>query len=576
MLNIKNTEFNQTTGYQSDFYKEAIKLLVIEDNEDDAILLEENLKSAGLNIFIKRIWTLSDLQEQMLIRWDAIISDHSLPGFTSTEALTLLKDAGNDMPFIIVSGEINESSAIEAMRNGARDYIFKDNLSRLVPVLKREVIENRNSSRDEVTGLYNRDRFRSELETAIKEAKNNSQSIALAIFDLDRFKLLNEALGFRSCDLILKDIADRFISIANEKNNLNLARLGGDEFGVIIKGNPSYFEISSCINKLMDALKKPFRFDNIDHIITVSTGIAIYPDDASNPWDLLSRSEHALLKVKKRNGNGFEFFKKDMAINALKSVTLHNDLHHALTNDEFELYYQPQYDLQTKRICGAEALIRWHHPAKGILSPGYFIAEAESTGMIEPIGTWALRSACNQIKLWQEKELDIDSVSVNISARQLQNKDFISTVNNQIKESGIDPFRLELELTESSLMNNGEESLSILNKIRELGVRISIDDFGTGYSSLSYLKEFPVDVLKIDRAFINELETDSRSAAITKSIISLANNLNLKAIAEGIETQYQEDFLLQNGCQEAQGFMFSKPIPADSFEILLMERNNNQ
>ena len=229
-----------------------------------------------------------------------------------------------------------------------------------------------------------------------------------------------------------------------------------------------------------------------------------------------------------------------------------------------------------KCICGAEALIRWMHPEKGLVSPAEFIPVAESTGLIEPIGVWALKEACNQLKNWQNKGVNLDTISVNISARQFQSKNFIDTVKKQLLESDIEPFRLELELTESSLMKGGKESLAILHKIEELGVRMSIDDFGTGYSSLSYLKEFPIQVLKIDRAFVCELETDPRSAAIVKSIINLAQNLKLKTIAEGIETEFQENFLLENGCQEAQGFMFSKPISADKFESFVINKINQQ
>ena len=425
------------------------------------------------------------------------------------------------------------------------------------------------ASRDTLTGLANRNMLRDSLSQAVAYAKRYEQSVWVAFIDLDRFKFINDTLGHKAGDMLLKTLADRLQGSLREYDTA--ARLGGDEF-VLILPERANIELDTCLlQRIMDAVAEPVTIEGHSFFLTCSVGVSMYPSDGDDPELLIKHADIAMYRAKQTGRNNFQFYTAAMNEQALERLRIESDLRNALERGEFLLHYQPKVDARTGRVTGMEALIRWRHPELGMVPPARFIGLAEETGLIVPIGAWVTRTACAQNKAWQDAGLPPLQISVNLSARQFVQKDLVQSVAGVLRDTGLEAQYLEIELTESLVMTDVDHAIDVMRQLKLLGVKLSINDFGTGYSSLAYLKRFPIDVLKIDQSFVRDITVDLNDAAITVSIISLGHNLKLKVIAEGVETQEQLAYLLHHGCDEVQGYLFSRPLPADEFEAKMRE-----
>ncbi|HUW50690.1 MAG TPA: EAL domain-containing protein [Sulfuricella sp.] len=421
---------------------------------------------------------------------------------------------------------------------------------------------------DSLTGLPNRSQFRGRLGQAIERVKHGDQHpFAVIHFGIDRFKTINQSLGHVLGDELLLEVAKRLAGTLYDTDLV--ARTGGDEFSIVLRDLRLVRDGAHIAQKLLDAVAEAIPLDGGETFITASIGIAIYPHDGADADSLLRHADIAMARAKERGGNLSLFYTEDFDARAREQLAMESNLHAALERNEFLLYYQPQVEPRSGRIVGVEALLRWVHPEMGLISPARFIPVAEKTGMIVPIGEWVLRAACAQAQAWTRAGLPPVRIAVNLSARQLNHPQLVPSVADALRKSGLDPARLELELTESMLLDNAEEVIAVLYALKKMGTRLSIDDFGTGYSALSYLARLPLDTLKIDQSFIHGIGQNQTSGAIVTAIIALADSLGLTTIAEGVEKQEQAEFLMAHRCAEIQGYYFSKPLPADECAILL-------
>lgn len=422
---------------------------------------------------------------------------------------------------------------------------------------------------DELTGLPNRRLFEQQLVKAIADQQQDGQSAAVLFLDIDRFKLVNDSQGHDVGDLLLRSVADRLSDAV--KHAGIVARLGGDEFSVLLTGGTSREEAQAIAARINRELDIPFSLRGKDVHITASIGIALFPEDGDSLISLMKNADTAMYSAKENGKNTYNFYDLSMNDSLFERVQLENELRKALDRGEFFLVYQPQVELATGKVVGVEALIRWQHSSKGLISPAEFIPLAEETGMIVPIGEWALRTACTLARRWSHSEVGPLRMSVNLSSRQFVSPHFAESVERIVRETGMSPELLDLEITESMTMDVSR-SIETLRQLKTLGVSISIDDFGTGYSSLSYLKSFPVDRLKIDQSFVRQMHSETKDRSIVATIISLAHNLNLQVVAEGVETLSQSEFLAQHGCDEMQGYYISKPLKAYDIETFITAR----
>ena len=423
---------------------------------------------------------------------------------------------------------------------------------------------------DALTNLPNRMLLMERLSHALAHAHRQGQKVAVMFLDLDRFKNINDTLGHMVGDQLLKSVAERLSACVREDDTV--ARLGGDEFVIVLEDVSSIQDVIGVTQKLINAMERSVMLDRQEMYITTSIGVSVYPDDGDSADILIRHADTAMYRAKEQGRNNCQFFTADMNTRALDRLTMENSLRHALERNEFLLYYQPQVDLRTHSITGMEALLRWQHPDFGLVLPAHFIPMAEETGLIVSIGEWALRAACFQNKAWQDAGMPCLHVAVNLSARQFKQPNLVSVVSQALADSGLEPRFLELEITESIAMEHAEETIARLNELKAMGATISMDDFGTGHSSLSYLKRFPIDTLKIDQSFIQDVLLDSQDAAIAAAITTLARSLKMRVVTEGVETKEQVGFLRAHDRDEVQGYYFSHPLPADAFADLLRSK----
>ncbi|MBH3462618.1 EAL and GGDEF domain-containing protein [Pseudomonas putida] len=421
---------------------------------------------------------------------------------------------------------------------------------------------------DALTHLPNRTLFQDRLHTALQQAERHKSWVVLMFLDLDRFKPINDSLGHAAGDRMLKDMAERLLACVDEDDTV--ARMGGDEFTLLLQSRTSReMALNRAIHvaeNILASLVRPFVLESREFFVTASIGIALSPQDGNELSQLMKNADTAMYHAKERGKNNFQFYQADMNASALERLELESDLRHALEQNEFILYYQPQFSGDGKRLTGAEALLRWRHPRRGLVPPGDFIPVIEELGLVVDVGDWVLREASRQLKAWHKAKVRVPKVSVNISARQFSDGQLGKRIATILEETGLPPACLELELTESILMREVNEAMQILDSLKNLGLSIAVDDFGTGYSSLNYLKQFPIDVLKIDRTFVDGLPEGEQDAQIARAIIAMAHSLNLAVIAEGVETHEQLEFLREHGCDEVQGYLFGRPMPANQFE----------
>jgi diguanylate cyclase len=419
------------------------------------------------------------------------------------------------------------------------------------------------ATHDALTGLPNRVLLDDRLSQAIALAHRDGQQFAVLMLDLDRFKLINDSFGHRAGDELLNEVARRLDGVVRDIDTV--ARVGGDEFVLVVSPSPGRESAKQIGHRALEVLRSPVRISGVDVHISPSIGMAFYPVDGNSADTLMVRADAAMYCAKQRGRNNLQCFAPGMDTATRERVKLESDLHYALERRQFELHYQPKVETATDRVYSAEALIRWRHPQHGLILPDQFIPLAEECGLIDSIGEWVVREACRQCKAWQGDGLPAMRVAVNVAATQFRRGNLLETIRRALDDVGLEPHLLELELTESAVMTNPEESAGILEHLSRMGVVVSVDDFGTGYSSMSYLRRFPIDKLKIDRGFIKDLMTRADDASIVRAIISLAHGLKLKVVAEGVENAEQLEFLRSLGCDQYQGHHFSPPLPAGSF-----------
>ena len=689
-----------------------IRILLVEDTEADAELVLASLRSAKLEVEHTRVWSRSGLSDALGHGpWDAVLCDHSMPQFDGLSALYMVRAHDADLPFIIVSGAIGEETAVAAMRNGAQDFVMKQNLRRLGAVLVREMEEARmrraariasrnlqakealldsivntaadgivvvtiggiiefanpalcrmlgcdpseldgvpiedllqsntqtaafweslfcsseseqtaplslqtharsrdgtmipveihasrmllNGSRratvvvrdiserldsqeqmwrlahfDELSGLPNRLLFRQLLEQALIDAGRSKKPLAVLLIDLDRFKLINDTLGHDTGDEVLRQVTARLRQCLSETDIIS--RFGGDEFAALIRDIDGADAARAAAKRVLAAVDQPYRLNGEEYHLSASIGISTFPGDSVDATALLRNAELAMYRAKDQGKNNFQFHSPQMNARSFEYVVLERFLRRAIEQDEFLIHYQPQVEVASGRLTGAEALLRWNHPGMGMMQPDKFIPLAEETGLIVPIGRIVMMRACVAARRWQECGIPGFRVAVNLSPRQFAQSELVADVRHILEDTGLAPEYLELEITESMVMENPERAAAILHELRAVGVKLAIDDFGTGYSSLGYLKRFPVDTLKIDRSFIKDVPADADDVAITHAVIAMGHSLRLLTVAEGVETKAQAEFLATNGCDLMQGYLISRPLPMEDMDRFLAQR----
>ncbi len=565
---------------------EKINILIVDDRSANIFALSEALNDPGLNIFEA---TSGNEALALTLNHDfaLILMDVQMPemdGFETAELLRGMKETMN-IPIIFVTA-INKGRkyVFKGYDVGAVDYLFKPvDLDILVSKVRifvdlyrqKKIIEKQASSLeklafyDHLTKLPNRTLFFDRFNQILTKARRNKNQVALLSIDLDRFKKVNDTLGHDVGDLLLNEVARRFTSLLRSSDTI--ARMGGDEFAVILADISNINNISKVSRKIINLISKPFHLKDFTCSVGASIGIALFPSDADNIDQLTKNADIAMYHAKNKGKNNFQFYSTELNTNTVERMAFENDLHKAIENEEFELYYQPIYSNNSKQITSLEALIRWNHPIRGFLMPGDFIPLAEETGYIREIGHWVTKQACKQIKEWKKVGIENRRIAINISAKQFGQEDDMKYISRLIEEETVSPACLELELTESCILENEDKAAKIMHELRDSGLHHAIDDFGTGYSSLKFIKQLPINKIKIDRSFIKDIVVNKDDAAIVNAMIVMAHSLKLKVVAEGVETQEQLNYLDSMGCDEIQGYLFSTPLPSQEIEKLLLE-----
>ncbi len=502
-----------------------------------------------------------------------ILLDAVMPGIDGFTTCQQIKDKGHtDIPVMMITGLDDDASVERAYEVGAIDFITKPIkwavLKHRVKSVVAKVIAERKvqllAYRDTLTGLPNRLLFADRLEQAIIRCERSRTSLALMLVDIDDFKLVNDSFGHDAGDKLIKAVG-QLISKSLRRAD-TIARLGGDEFAVIVEGIETPDDAISIADNLTTILEHNVRLDDQETYTSASIGISVYPDDGKDARTLLKNADTAMFRAKENGRHCFQFYKPEMSVTAMARLELENSLKAAFENDEFLLHYQPIIDINKNEIVGVEALLRWQHPDKGMIHPGDFISIVEDCGLIVALGEWLIFSVCKQINVWQEAGLEKQYVSINLAPRQFKDQNLLAVFTQAMSEYDVDASSLAVEITERTLIDNIGEVEVTLKKLRKMGMRIMLDDFGTGYASLAYLKEFPVDVVKIDRTFILEIPDSREDSAIVEAIAGLTRGLKLNLIAEGVENEQQIDILKNIGCQYAQGYYWSKALPGDEYE----------
>ncbi|MCG7953573.1 MAG: EAL domain-containing protein [Candidatus Thiodiazotropha endolucinida] len=675
----------------------SLYILIVEDLPYDAELMALRLRDEGFDLDYTRVQRETAYLEALEQSPDLILCDWHLPQFSGQRALSLLRQQNLDIPFIIVSGGIGEEAAVDALRQGANDYVLKDRPARLGEAVRRVLVDkqlrmahrtaeeklrladrafqntaegitvtdasgnivstnpafeaitgysheevlgqnprvlksghhpdsfykemwdtllltghwrgeiwNRRKNgdaypewltisavkdgndetthyvgvftdisqikeaqdqinflahHDALTRLPNRALFRERFDHALMHARRENASIALLFLDLDRFKTVNDTLGHPVGDQVLLEVSKRMNQIIRASDTL--ARLGGDEFVLLLEEQTDAQHAAVVARKLIDLFSRPMIIGEHELVVTASIGITLYPNDGDDPDKLIRHADRAMYEAKQQGRNTYRFFTQALTEGALERLMMENDLRRAVARNELILHYQPIVNLETRQLQGIEALVRWQHPEQGLIAPGLFIELAEEIGIIGEIGQWVLRAACSQLARWDRDGFKVPRISVNLSVQQIDREGLITMVSEELNNSGLSPERLELEVTESMLIRNPELSRTVLSELRTLGVKFAIDDFGTGYSSLAYLKLLPLDHLKIDQSFVRDIGKDANDEAIVRAIIGMSKSLGLESVAEGVEEAHQARFLQQAGSELAQGYLYSRPLPAD-------------
>jgi diguanylate cyclase (GGDEF)-like protein/PAS domain S-box-containing protein len=674
-----------------------LRVLCVDDSADDAELNILALQKHGFDMTTKRVDRREDAEALLREVWDLILCDYSMPAFSAIAMLELIKEVGADVPCLIVSGAVGEEAAVETIRMGAYDYVFKNNLKRLGPAVERalrdaelrrarslmevqlreretrlrllfeqlpalviscdtsltvtsvegaqlsqvpdapealigthvassplladesrfpirhahlqalqggsaeyemiwagktfrghveplrdidsrivgtiavafDITERKIAEQrlayfaqyDPLTDLPNRALLEDRMMQAISTAQRHKGGVALVTIDIDRFKEVNDLYGTGNGDEVLRLVASRMRRLVD--GGATVSRIGDDQFAILLVDVPTQAAAMGFVEKLQASFEAPFILGDLEIYLTISSGVCSYPDDGHDGYALIRSSEAAMLAAKQAGGNNYRNFLPSMIASSSERLALKRDLRVAAAAGQFVLHYQPIFRSEDLVFAGFEALVRWQHPILGLLPPDHFIGLAEETGAIDELGAYVFRDVCRQLGEWDKLGARIPRICVNISARQFERPGLKESIAGTLRDSGIDPSRIELELTESSIMRDITGGIAMLHELKSLGVRLSVDDFGTGYTSLSYLRRFPIDVLKIDKAFLRDMLPGSQDEAIVKAIVTLAANLGLTSIAEGIESRVTLEQIRDIGANEVQGFFLGEPAPKD-------------
>jgi len=567
-----------------------VKILIADDDITSQKILEKLLGKWGYEVvsYSNGYDAWEELRSKTSPR--LAILDWMMPGMDGLEicrALREIKTSESYTYIIILTAKDKKEDIVSGMEAGADDFLSKPfdsqelkariRSGRRILNLQTELVSEREAfkfqaTHDTLTGLPNRILLSDRLTMEIAHANRSKELVGILYLDLDRFKVINDTLGHASGDILLEKVSRRLEEITRKCDTV--ARLGGDEFVVLLPQIKNAKHTITVAKRIIETLKYPFDIDDNELYISPSIGVVVYPYSGQNVETLLKNADTAMYQAKEGGKNTYKIYETGMGKKAYETMKMEKDMHRALEREEFVLYYQPQFGIEENRIVGMEALIRWQHPEIGLVPPDSFIKIAEESGIISQIGEWVIRTACKQNKAWQKAGYPHICVSVNLSVREFQFKDIFKTVSNALKDSGLASKWLDIEITESDIMQNSAIAVDVLSKIHNIGVKISIDDFGTGYSSLSYLKRLPVDSLKIDRSFISDITKDQDDAEITKAIIAMAKALSLSIVAEGVETIEQLDVLRKLKCDIIQGYFFSRPLPVADVPKYLLKIND--
>jgi diguanylate cyclase (GGDEF)-like protein len=538
-----------------------MKILLVEDDADDADFLRVSLAQHNGSVYITRTARIADAVAKLdSDEFDVVLLDMHLPDASGVECVEKIQKADNLMPIVVLSGHGDEDYAVEILNRGVQDYLVKwEGDGRIILRAIRYAIERKRAELrlnylaryDALTAIANRQYLQEQLDQATTRAVRRGRTMALLLLDLDRFKTVNETLGHEAGDKLLREVVQRLTTSVRDGDVL--ARLGGDEFAVLLEEVEDLLEVEAIARRINDALQNPFDVGGRQVSVTASVGITVCPTDGTDPVALLNNADIAMYQAKEQGRNTFKFFAPSMHEEILTHHRFETDLKDAIAQGQFELLYQPQLRLADHRIDAVEALLRWKHPERGQLNAGEFISVAEESGHIVPLGMWVIEEVCRQLQRWEGAGVPLPRVAINVAARQFRQPGFHEAVRRVLESHSIDPGLIELELTENSLMADTDGTRECLRALKSIGVRLAIDDFGAGYSCLSYLRKFPLDVLKIDRSFVSDLDTSVDSLVICSAILSLAHRLSLDAVADGIESEQQLSFLTRNDCQYGQG-----------------------
>lgn len=540
--------------------KQPARVLIVEDSDDDLVLIVTALAQGGLTLEYRQVMTAPALAQALAERrWDVIVCDHNLPQLDSDAALALAQQLQPESPFVIVSGSFSEQAAIKAISAGAADVVSKDKLPRLVPVLRRELRELRERQKleqlayyDSLTGLPNENNLRTELKRRCRDGA----PFGLVQLRVCHLQQVVRFLGLQNSGRLETEIAERLQTVL--KHDAYLARTGTDRFVAVVPGAESAAGLQDWMRQLDASLPDSIALDGAALPLRWSLAGCVYPEHGRSDAELLRHADLALARAVGQPAS-CQLFDPAWLDNDFEPCSLEAALRQALQREEFFLDYQPQFDLQSGEQVGAEALLRWRHPQRGVVPPSEFIPLLEESGLIVPVGEWVLRSACSQAAQWRRQGGPV-RVAVNLAMVQFEQDSLTQAIRSALAESELPAEALELEITESIAMNDQNQVVATLGELHELGVSLAIDDFGTGYSSLAYLKHFPVDKLKIDRSFIQGIDSDPRDRAIVRAAIGMAHALGLTTVAEGVETSTHVEFLREHGCEQGQGFYLGKPV----------------
>ena len=552
---------------------ETIKVLLVEDNPADVRLVREMFLDIQASEFeLSHVDTLkAALKALDRYEFDVMLLDLSLPDSEGLNAVNHILNVAPMLPIVVLSGNNDAKLSLQAVQAGAQDYLVKGlgdgNL--LSRALRYAIERKRTQERlaylaqyDQLTELPNRSLFNERLTASIQQAQRHNRNMVLMFLDLDHFKDINDTLGHSAGDKLLKDVAKRLQHCVRAEDTI--ARLGGDEFTIIMNEVHHRQDSATVAEKILDTLSHPFVLEHEEVFVTTSIGIAGYPRCGKDPETLIRHADTALYRAKSEGRSNYQFFESEMNQAVTERMNMINALRHATKRDEFFLYYQPLINARTGEVYGMEALLRWQHPERGLIPSSEFIPLLEETGLILSVGEWVLHEACRQNRIWQEAGLGPLIVSINLSVRQFHKRNLVDVVTSAIDEAGIDPQQVQLEVTESVLLDRSHSANKILARLGDKGIKLAIDDFGTGYSSLSYLKQYPFDTLKFDRSFIQGITNSDNGAAIVASVINLGHSLGMTVVAEGVESQQQLTILHDHKCDQFQGYLFGYPMSAES------------